>query len=55
MAIVIEEMDATVMPGPANAPSSPQSEPSRPPAGEAEPFVSSLRYWKRREMRLRAD
>lgn len=55
MGIVIEEMDATVVPEPVNPPSNPPPETSKPAAREAEPFAATLRHWKRRELRVRAD
>jgi hypothetical protein len=55
MGIVIEEMDATIMPAAEGATASSQEEEQKPKTSAAEPLASSLQHLMRRQLRVKAD
>jgi hypothetical protein len=55
MGIVIEEMDATIMPAPERAHAGSPNEEQKPKTSAAEPLGSSLQQLMRRHLRVKAD
>jgi len=55
MGIVIEEMDATIVPASDSAPANTQEQDQKPKTSTADTLASSLHHLMRRQLRVKAD